>query len=399
MSDDSDAPAMVRIRLFSACSEAQILRALVAALALPDGERLSVVELAEGEAMLCIYGDDDDSASSAAAPAAAVAAQLVALAAAPGGLGGALGTVELVDADAEEEEELVDEAEALRLWRAEGLADRTAHLAPVPGPDGRLVMPTHAAVAAAAASEPSASTAGDGWVSATRAHLQRDPALLTLDNVRRVDVSELRSVSWTEPVMITGVAAGPGLLDGGALTLPQLVARFGDAEVRTGNRNTFVESGISNSLPMALREAMAENVTVGGDRECSRMVFSPVQELPPPFQQHLEPLTAAFPCEHEAQGRARIQKKFTLCLANEGFGIGFHNHAAAMFLLVVGRKKWYMGPPATEQNTPTHPGFYCEKSSHKCIQAAGELLYVPDLWFHEIFNLERYTAGIQALPE
>ena len=46
----------------------------------------------------------------------------------------------------------------------------------------------------------------------------------------------------------------------------------------------------------------------------------------------------------------------------------------------------------------THPRFYRELSSHKCIQQPGEVLYVPNDWYHEIFNLE-YTLGIQALPE
>ena len=34
--------------------------------------------------------------------------------------------------------------------------------------------------------------------------------------------------------------------------------------------------------------------------------------------------------------------KFTLTLASEGFGIGMHKHNAAMFMLLLGEKKWYM---------------------------------------------------------
>ena len=33
---------------------------------------------------------------------------------------------------------------------------------------------------------------------------------------------------------------------------------------------------------------------------------------------------------------------------------------------------------------------------YKCIQQAGEVMYVPDHWPHEIFNLEP-TVGIQAM--
>ena len=42
--------------------------------------------------------------------------------------------------------------------------------------------------------------------------------------------------------------------DDGVLSRAQLVARFGDAEVRTGNRNTLIDNGFANSKPMALRD-------------------------------------------------------------------------------------------------------------------------------------------------
>ena len=136
---------------------------------------------------------------------------------------------------------------------------------------------------------------------------------------------------------------------------------------------------------------IAEAVTgPSGDAQCSNIIFCPVLELPSSLQRELQPFLGAFP------GNVSEETKYTMCVANEGFGIGFHRHSAAIFMLVEGRKKWYMGPQSTEHNTPTHPGFYREKSTHKCIQVAGEALYVPNQWYHEIFNLE-YTAGVQAL--
>ena len=69
------------------------------------------------------------------------------------------------------------------------------------------------------------------------------------------------------------------------------------------------------------------------------------------------------------------------------------------FMLIEGVKKWYMcSSDGLEADTDTHPGFYREKSTHKCIQKSGEVLYVPTEWYHEIFNISEYTAGIQALP-
>ena len=117
-------------------------------------------------------------------------------------------------------------------------------------------------------------------------------------------------------------------------------------------------------------------------------------------------------------GRGRQQStRFTLCMANEGFGIGMHRHGPALFFLTEGRKKWYLSHPGLIDDTiakhasdkdasvtasttsPTHPGFYRELSTHKCLQEPGELLFVPNRWYHEIYNLASPTIGIQALGD
>lgn len=210
-------------------------------------------------------------------------------------------------------------------------------------------------------------------------------------------------------------------------TRAELILKHGDTQVRTGNRNTLVENGFDNSIPMALGEAIRatdDKLEMTNDHgsqvehEYSRIVFSPVKELPRSFQEELSSLLVAFPpfpattSERDQNTRGlkvdesveRKQQKYTLCIAGrEGFGIGFHKHNSAFFMLLEGRKKWYMGSSSSpsldpfKTSEPTHPGFYTTKSSHKCIQQPGEILYVPDQWYHEIFNLE-YTAGIQALP-
>jgi len=164
--------------------------------------------------------------------------------------------------------------------------------------------------------------------------------------------------------------------------------------VRTGNRETLIDNGFTNSKPMQLSEVFADS-----DRRvesCGRIVFSPVGELPEDLVDELRQFIDCFP----RPTTEFATMKFTLTLAAEGFGIGMHKHNAAMFMLLVGEKKWYMTPRGDlEGDTETHPGFYREKSSHKCIQRRGDILFVPHDWYHEIFNLAVYTAGIQALPE
>ena len=351
-------------------------------------ERVSVMELEDGHALFIIVCPEEDTGAGGSigakeeAAALGVYTQKLNAVIEAGGAVAWLGAAAKCTVAEMEEDVLVEEQEALNMWR-EIRGSRTSHLAAVTSPDGVFVIPTH---------DSGPCSPAQGFVSCTHVQLKRDPLLLELDNVLRVDVSQLGAVSWTEPVVITGCLAADHL------TLDTLMHRFGDAEVRTGNRNTLVENGFNNSKPMALRDAMEPGVCIGEDPECSCVVFSPVKELPDLLRQELELLTGAFPCEHLSQGREPVKKKFTLCLGTEGFGIGFHRHNAAMFMLVAGRKKWYMGPQSTEDDTPTHPDFYTTKSSHKCIQQPGEVLYVPDQWYHEIFNFE-HTRGIQALPE
>ena len=280
----------------------------------------------------------------------------------------------MVDVD-EDEDVFVNEEEAVELWRVDN--DRTSHLPPFPSPDGHLVNPSH---------EINEKPQTDIFAP----QLLRDPNLFTFDNVRRVSIENIGQEKWEEPVIITTNISSTS--SSSCLSCDTLVECFGEAEVRTGNRETLSENGFNNSAPMKLCDALGPGGG-GASPECSRIVFSPLTELPAELQQNLVKLSKVFP----NIGPIGPNKKFTLCIGSSGFGIGFHKHNAALFLLVEGRKKWYMSSEDVENDLPTHPGFFKEKSSHKVIQVPGEILFVPELWYHEIYNLS-YTAGLQALP-
>mmetsp|Transcript_14598 Transcript_14598/g.31770 ORF Transcript_14598/g.31770 Transcript_14598/m.31770 type:complete len:380 (-) Transcript_14598:246-1385(-) len=293
-------------------------------------------------------------------------------------------TCEIAD---DEESVSIEEEEALEMWREMTEETRTGHLDKVANPDGIMIQPTNEAKCD--------TTTTDNVASPTESQLKRDPTLLEYDNVKRVDVSQIHSISWKEPIIITNAIQDDNFANRGMLDKHRLASIHGEVEVRTGNRETLIDNGITNSKPMPLSEALF--IPKSGDESslgCGRIVFSPVKELPDEFADEVKQFTACFPCCTESP-----MKKFTLTLASEGFGIGIHKHKAAMFMLLAGQKKWYMSSSKDlDGDTETHPGFYREKSSHKCIQQQGEVLFVPNDWYHEIFNLE-YTAGIQALPE
>ena len=317
-----------------------------------------------------------------------------------------------------EEEEFISEDEAYEMWLHDNAEIRTTDLPKVATPDGDWTQPSHDL-----SSTTPVTRNGETKVKQQQQHrsqdpiqnqLQRDPTLFELDNVRRMKIWEFVSMPMSErqkqPLVLTGFFDGDEDKNQNNDTTVELqnyqrmmsesylIEKYSDATVRTGNRETLIENGFNHSKPLTLKEALkSRNV----------MVFSPIDELSEEFHNDVSwaipgndenPNSSIF---HEALGSDE-PPKYTLCVANQGFGIGMHKHTTAMFVLVIGRKKWYMSPPEPIDDDivtgrKTHPEFYTSKSSHKCIQHPGEVLYVPNLWYHEIFNLDDYTAGIQAL--
>ncbi|GMI17425.1 hypothetical protein TrLO_g12024 [Triparma laevis f. longispina] len=358
-------------------------RLLAATLELP-GSRISVLSVEDGEAQFVLYPDEEKPEENVDV------AELISSHDTSSYLN-AEARAELVDVD-EEEEEYVDEETAMRLWRED--TDRTSHLPLFPSPDGVLNVPCHHPEDVTASCSKEDTNDNNDFISPTHSHLKRDPTLLEFDNVPRIEISQLGDVvvDWTQPIVIVNDCSNNNN-NNNILARKALLEKFSDVEVRTGNRETLAENGFVNSQPMTLGDALKRADGGGADPECSRIVFSPVHELPEKFRDYLSPMIEAIPSEPPA-----VKKKHTLVIGSEGFGIGFHRHNAAMFYLNEGRKKWYLGPQEVENDVPTHPGFYKGKSSHKVIQKPGEVLFVPENWYHEIFNLE-FTAGIQALPD
>jgi hypothetical protein len=67
-------------------------------------------------------------------------------------------------------------------------------------------------------------------------------------------------------------------------------------------------------------------------------VFSPVRELLDEVTDKLSQFTNCFPLPSKEFNAM----KFTLTIELEEFGIGMHKHNAAMFMLLLGKKKWHM---------------------------------------------------------
>jgi hypothetical protein len=90
-----------------------------------------------------------------------------------------------------------------------------------------------------------------------------------------------------------------------------------------------------------------------------------------------------------------------------GFGVGVppENHPSSWFAMVVGTKRWLLHPD-TEREPPEmmqrHPrSVLCEPragmktpTTLDCIQKAGDVIWVPNYWWHETCGIEDFSAGI-----
>ena len=216
---------------------------------------------------------------------------------------------------ADDEESLsvsIDEQEAINIWHDMTEYERTSHLDKVPSPDGVLIQPSN-----------NLCSTIDTNLSPAELQLKRDPTLLEFDNVERIDISQIRTISWQEPVIITN--AIPNEISN-ILSKQELVTHYGDIEVRTGYRETLIENGITNSKPMLLSDAL-QSKSSEPNVECGTIVFSPLKELPDGLANELKVFTDHFP---KCGNLSESMDKFTLTLACEGFGIGMHKHKEAL---------------------------------------------------------------------
>ena len=100
-----------------------------------------------------------------------------------------------------------------------------------------------------------------------------------------------------------------------------------------------------------------------------------------------------------------------------GYGIGVppENHPSSWFAMVKGRKRWVLNPPHAGTGRNGHGGSeppgvmgrvddggICvpankpEEALH-CDQQEGDVIWVPDYWWHETCGLEEFSIGLGAL--
>ena len=98
-------------------------------------------------------------------------------------------------------------------------------------------------------------------------------------------------------------------------------------------------------------------------------------------------------------------------VAGPGSGAPFHAHGAALAEVVHGSKKWFLYPPRAElpgvfngqsvASWVTHvlPTLAKEQTPQHCELRQGDILYVPNGWYHATLNTAAYNVFISSFTD
>jgi hypothetical protein len=112
------------------------------------------------------------------------------------------------------------------------------------------------------------------------------------------------------------------------------------------------------------------------------------------------PFLNATGADYEVPAYLQPMKTFQMGIGTgEGIGVPPEDHPSAWFAAVVGRKRWILTPPGPQppRAMATHQGCHVDRKttiSQTCDQQEGDILWVPDFWWHETCGLDSYSVGI-----
>ena len=213
-----------------------------------------------------------------------------------------------------------------------------------------------------------------------------------------------RFVRGAQPVLVRGLLDADRALSKARATLSReaLLARLGDTTWEIGEipyQGRYKETA---PPPMRLEDYVREHLdaceNVSRTEVCSVSYVFAERFWRGRKQAHVkaEGLVAT---PSWAATRVKPSKGSQFFLGGRFSGAPMHYHQAAYNMLVYGRKRWFLAPPAHAvfSMLPAHQWVTHrlprlreranESRLYQCDQAAGDLLVLPDLWGHLTYNL------------
>eukprot|EP00929_Paragymnodinium_shiwhaense_P033176 TRINITY_DN18261_c0_g1_i4.p1 TRINITY_DN18261_c0_g1~~TRINITY_DN18261_c0_g1_i4.p1 ORF type:complete len:412 (-),score=52.95 TRINITY_DN18261_c0_g1_i4:63-1298(-) len=94
---------------------------------------------------------------------------------------------------------------------------------------------------------------------------------------------------------------------------------------------------------------------------------------------------------------SRVHGKPIFSAARRHTGVGFHAHDETWLAQLQGRKAWFLVPPEAPRPPTLPPWWYMRErpaDMHFSVLQPGEVLYIPDGWWHATWNLDDFTLAL-----
>ena len=170
---------------------------------------------------------------------------------------------------------------------------------------------------------------------------------------------------------------------------------WGDTPITLSTANSYSYAKSRSTLRAYLRDHM-------GAQDLSR----DGAHTPYHFGDHaaaFEPLLASYVVPRVWALSERLQPSLSWGLAGDGSGVPFHVHGHVFAEVLHGRKHWLLLPPEVRPEfDPDEPplkwmlrrllngtrmSVHVEAALQQCTLSAGEILYLPSMWWHATLNL------------
>jgi len=94
---------------------------------------------------------------------------------------------------------------------------------------------------------------------------------------------------------------------------------------------------------------------------------------------------------------SRVHGRPIFSAGRQHTGVGFHCHTESWLAQLQGRKAWFLVPDDYDRPQSLPPWWYLRERPQGCLFCVlepGEILFVPDYWWHSTWNLDEFTVAV-----
>ncbi|MBN1207258.1 MAG: cupin-like domain-containing protein [Myxococcaceae bacterium] len=236
--------------------------------------------------------------------------------------------------------------------------------------------------------------ADGGW--ATQPVPELHSTLRTIERRDRLSPEEFLAeyARKNRPVLLTGLLEDWPAWE--AWTKSSLLQRYGDHRVQVRRSSDVTDDnnqGGRQRPRMPLRDYIAQAMGQAASSDRDPLYLFGLESFAGVERDYRHP--PQFAGSTFAFDEAQRQAKALFYIGPAYSGVSFHQHTAAWNALFFGYKRWFLLPPfhfygptsiAMHEWASTHRSRFAA-DLHECVQQPGEILFVPQYWYHAVLNV------------